>query len=410
MLGWGRKWGWDLRELNKLTAIAAKQAPAGKYGDGAGLWLHKRAPDRGKWLLLYTVAGKRREMGLGAFPEVSLKAAREEAQRWRTVVREGRDPILEREKRRRATLRNLHSLTDIARDTFEARKAELKEDGKAGRWFSPLELHVLPKLGHLPIGEVDQTAIRDALGPIWHDKADTARKALNRLRLCLRHAAALGLDVDLQAADKARALLGQQRHRAGHIPAMPWQEVPAFYRSLSDPTVTHLALRLLILTAVRSRPLRFLRLDQMEDGIWTIPAAAMKGRKGATSDFRVPLSAEALAVIELAQPHVRDGYLFPSTRKGVISDATMGRLMERRDLSARPHGFRSSFRDWVAETTSTPHEVAETALGHVVGGTVERAYRRTDHLEQRRVLMERWAGHVTGMTSDVVSFESRRHG
>jgi integrase len=210
----------------------------------------------------------------------------------------------------------------------------------------------------------------------------------------MRHAAALGLDVDIQATDKALALLGRQRHVPQHIPAMPWQEVPAFYQSLSGGSVTELALRLLILTAVRSYPLRHIHEDQVDSDIWTIPAEAMKGRVGAVTDFRVPLSAEALAVVQEARKFARDGYLFPGLRKGVISDMTMTKLMDRRGMEARPHGFRSSFRDWTAEATNTPREVAETALGHVSGGSVERAYRRTDFLEQRRALMELWASRL----------------
>ena len=189
----------------------------------------------------------------------------------------------------------MHLLNEIALDAFESRKAELKGDGKAGRWFSPLELHVLPKLGKVPVAEIDQRDIRDTLAPIWHDKADTARKAMNRLSICLRHAAALGLEVDLQATDKARALLGKQRHTAENVPAMPWQDVPAFYQKPDGRQRTELALRLLILTAVRSYPLRHLHVDQIEGDVWTIPAEAMKGRMGATSDFRVPLSIEAQA-------------------------------------------------------------------------------------------------------------------
>lgn len=329
-------------------------------------------------------------MGLGAYPTVTLKAARLEAEKWQAVVRDGKDAIKERERQRRDAERNLHILRDIALDAFESRKAELKGDGKAGRWFSPLELHVLPKLGNTPVTLIDQRDIRDTLAPIWHDKADTARKALNRLSICMRHAAALGLDVDLQATDKARALLGKQRHKARHIPSLNWRDVPAFYQSLDGGTTTELALRLLILTAVRSYPLRNLHLDQIDGDIWTIPAEAMKGRKDATEDFRVPLSQEAQRVIAEAAPFARDGYLFPGVRKGTISDMTMSKFMKRRGMAERPHGFRSSFRDWVAEATDTPHDVAETALGHVVGGAVERSYRRTDFLERRRVLMERW--------------------
>lgn len=326
------------------------------------------------------------------------------------VARQGLDPIKERERMKRNAARNMHILHDIAVDAFESRKAELKGDGKAGRWFSPLELHVLPKLGKVPVSQIDQRDIRDTLAPIWHSKADTARKAMNRLGICMKHAAALGLDVDLQATEKAKALLGKQRHKPQNIPALHWRDVPEFYRGLSEGTTTELALRLLILTAVRSHPLRFLHLDQIADDIWTIPAEAMKGRRDSTSNFRVPLSTEAVSVIEQAKPFARDGFLFPGVRKGVISDATMSRYMERLEIDARPHGFRSSFCDWLAETTSAPYEVAETCLGHVTGGAVERACRRTDFLEQRRALMERWATCVVQQQAPVVSIGCLNNG
>src|SRR5690606_2192238 len=125
-----------------------------------------------------------------------------------------------RDRQRQEKERKLHLLADVARDAFEARKASLKEDGRAGRWFTPLELHVLPKLGKIPIAEIDQIDIREALAPIWHAKAETARKAMNRLNIVLQHAAALGLDADLQAVSKAKALLGKTRHKPKNIPAM----------------------------------------------------------------------------------------------------------------------------------------------------------------------------------------------
>lgn len=390
------------RALNKLTAVEVKSKAPGKYSDGGGLWLHKREDGGGQWVLRVTVHGRRREMGLGGIADISLKDARSKAEQWRNVARDGVDPIKERERLRRVAARNMHLLKDIAEDAFESRKAELKGDGVAGRWFSPLALHILPKLGKVPVSQIDQTDIRDCLAPIWHSKAETARKAMNRLGICLKHGAALGLDVDLQATEKAKALLGRQRHKAQNVPALPWQEVPAFYDRLNEGTITHLALRLLILTGVRSAPLRFMREKQIEDDVWTIPGEAMKGRKDTTADFRVPLSVEALEVIAQAQRFARDGFIFPNVRKGVISDATMSRLMERAQMEARPHGFRSSLRDWIAETTDAPHEVAETCLGHMVGGSVERAYRRTDYLEQRRAVMARWAMHVTGKNGQIL--------
>jgi integrase len=227
------------------------------------------------------------------------------AQRWRKVAAEGRDPVKEREAEARAARREDISLAVITADAFETRKAELKGDGKAGRWLSPLERHVLPKLGKVPVTDLDQRDIHDTLAPIWHTKTDTARKAMNRLSIVMKHAAALGLDVDLQATDKAKALLGKSRHMPRNIPAMNWRDVPEFYASLEEPTLTHLALRLLILTGVRSAPLRHMRLDQIDDDVWTIPADAVKGRKGVTEAFRVPLSTEARRVIELARPRAQ---------------------------------------------------------------------------------------------------------
>lgn len=388
--------------IHKLSHKQVENASPGKYSDGAGLWLHKRPDGGGQWFLRVTVHGRRREMGLGSISEVSLKEARLTAEKWRAFVRQGVDPIKERERQRREAAKADRTLATVAEEAFEARKAELRDDGRAGRWFTPLKLHILPKLGGIPVEEIDQRDIKNALAPIWHTKADTAQKALNRLGITLRYAAAMGLDVDIQGTDKARALLGQTRHVAKNIPSIPWQEVPAFYESLDEGTITQLALRLLILTGLRSKPVRFCRLDEIEGDVWTVPPENMKSRRGHESEFRVPLSSEALQIIEQAKPFERGGFLFPSQRKGVISDATMSRFMERLGLEARPHGFRSSFRTWCAEATDTPEQVAETALAHVTGSKVQRAYRRTDFLEQRRVLMQRWADYVTGGTGQLV--------
>ena len=391
-----------MRAKNRLTAGFLKSPPVGKHCDGAGLWLIQREDGGAQWVLRVTVHGRRREMGLGGYPSLGLAEARKLAARWRDVAAVGRDPIKERQAEERAARREDISLAVLTADAFEARKAELKGDGKAGRWLSPLNIHVLPKLGKVPVTDLDQRDIRDCLAPLWHTKADTARKALNRLSIVMKHAAALGLDVDLQATEKAKALLGKSRHVPKNIPAMAGADVPVFYDSLEEPTPTHLALRLLILTGVRSSPLRNIRLDQIEGDVWTIPAEAMKGRKGSTEDFRVPLSAEAKRIIERALPHARNGFLFPNNQRGVISDMTLSRHMERRELEARPHGFRTSLRTWLAEATDAPHEVAETMLGHTVDGSVVRAYRRTDFLEQRAKLAERWAEHVTGGAGRVV--------
>ncbi len=385
--------------MNRLNARSVATLGAGKYNDGAGLLLHKRKDGGAQWLYRYTIHGRRREMGLGALRNVSLKKARELANQWRSVLHEGRDPIKEREKQKREAISDLHYLKDIALDAFESRKAELKDDGKAGDWFLPLRLYILPKLGCLPVSEITQTEIRNILTPIWHSKAATAEKALNRLNICLKHAAALGLDVDLQATTKARALLGKQLHKTQNIPAMDWKDVPAFYQTLSKTiTMTHLALRLLILTGVRTRPLRYIHKDQIDEDIWTIPAENMKGKRDATKEFRVPLSSEALEILKQARSLSRNDFFFSATGRGPLGENCMSQYMQQIGLEARPHGFRSSLRNWLAETTDAPYEVAETILAHTVGGKVERAYRRTDYLEQRRVYMDKWAAYVTGQS------------
>jgi len=380
----------------KLSSNFVKTAPPGKYCDGAGLWLLKRKDGGGQWVLRLTIQGKRREMGLGGINFVSLKEAREKADKYRASARGNIDPISEREKQRRTFSQSDISLETIALSAFEARKAELKGDGKNGGWFSPLKLHVLPKLGKIAVDEIDSTLIKNTLSPIWHKKADTARKAMNRLNIVLSHAEAMGINVNINATRKARILLGKQNHIVKNIPAMPWSEVPAFYQSLDELTVTHLALRLLILTGVRSHPIRFIHEDEIEGDIWIIPAENMKGAKGKTKNFRVPLSTEALKVINDARAFERDGYLFSAVRKGVISDATMSRHMQRRGMVERPHGFRSSLRTWIAEATDAPYEVAEEVLAHSIDNKVARAYKRTDYIEMRKTIMDYWGKFLTG--------------
>lgn len=379
---------------DKLSAVHVRQSLAGKYGDGGGLWLLKKDKDVGSWMFRVSVHGRLRHMGLGSISDVSLAEARAAAAKWRAVAREGLDPIQERERQRREAGRNLHLLADVAADAFEARKADLKGEGKAGRWFSPLEIHVLPKLGKYPVSNIDQIAIRDALKPIWKTKAATAEKALQRLSIVMNHAAALGYPVDIQTCLKAKALLGGQGHQVENIPSLSWQDVPAFYASLLDGSTTHLALRLLILTGLRSAPVRMMRVEHVVGDVLTVPADLMKGRKGDAKPFRVPLAPEAMMLIEEAKRQARDGLLFPSPRGGVLSDMSLSRLMERREMEARPHGFRSSLRVYLAEN-GCPRDVGEMILAHSVMGKVEASYQRSDLLAVRRPWLERWARFVT---------------
>ena len=182
---------------------------------------------------------------------------------------------------------------------------------------------------------------------------------------------------------------------------MPWADVPAFYASLDEDTVTNLALKLVILTGLRSKTVRMAHVEQFADGVWTIPGENLKGRKGKTADQRIPITSEMKAVMDRTIPYRRDGHIFPSPRggwkgPGFLGDVNMIRLMERRGLEARPHGFRSTLRVWLSEETHAPFEIAELMIGHTVGTAVTRAYQRSDFLEQRRELFGRWGAYVTG--------------
>lgn len=376
-----------------LNQMKAKNLGPGKHFDGQGLILVKHRKDAGKWILRLVIEGKRREMGLGRWPDVSIAEAREQATEARKKVRYGEDPVATRQAAKRKSKRL--SVSEAIEQCYAARQAELKNDGQAGRWLSPLSVHVIPRIGHTAIEDIDQHLLRKTLEPIWHAKADTARKAMNRMNLTLKHAAALGLDFDLQAVMKAQALLGKRRHETKHIPSLPYSKAPKFYRWLSAQNYpSAFALRFLMLTVARTSEVRFAVPEEIDDNTWSLDPKRTKTGEA----HRIPLSSEALRVIE-TRPILKDSeYLFPSPRGKAMSDATMSRMMEREGLEARPHGFRATFRTWVEETTDTPFEVKETALGHRVGNEVERANQRSDLLEKRRVLMEQWAEFLTSST------------
>ena len=379
---------------NALNHAKARSLPEGKHADGQGLWLVKRHKQAGKWMLRLSVHGRRREMGLGPWPDVSIAEARERAADARRSVRDGIDPIVER-ARKKATTRKL-AMKEAIEGCFKARQAELKRDGEAGRWMSPLRVHVIPKLGRYPVEDIDQHVLKDTLGPIWHSKPQAAIKALHRIGLTLKHAAALGLEVDLQATVKARALLGKQRHTVTHHASMPYQEAPAFYRWLtSKPGVAALALRFLMLTVARTSEVRLANFDEIDDDTWTLAPERTK----ASIVHRVPLSGEALAIVEQANEANDSPYLFASYRGKPMSDAAMSMFMRREGYEYKPHGFRATFRTWAEEAEEAPHEVKEACLGHVVDDGVVRAYQRSDRMGQRRRLLESWSHELAGNVS-----------
>ena len=392
--------GMPSRTRHKLTAAQVRSAPAGKYGDGGGLYLRKRDKFSGYWFHNYTLAGRRREMGLGSFLDTSLAEAREAVETNRALLKAGKDPIAEKQAHMVSLGKGVLTLEEVALKAFEAKRSELKGKNRDGRWLGPLRAHVFPKWGSVPIEQINQSHIQRMLGPIWQTKADTARKCLYRINVALKYGAAMGLNTDLQATMKARQLLGAQDHKVKHIPSMPWRDAPAYYATLSEPSITNLAMRLLILTGHRVSPVRHARLDEIDGDLWTVPGAKLKGRVGKTPDFTVVLSKEALRLIELAKPFEKNGYLFPNTRGGVISDMALSMMMRRAGLVARPHGFRSTFQNWAEEEHEVDFRTAEKLLQHKTLGDEEHqiAYRRdlASLLEKRRPVYQAWGRFLAG--------------
>ncbi|NSZ83632.1 integrase arm-type DNA-binding domain-containing protein [Agrobacterium tumefaciens] len=394
-----------MAQMHKLTQKQINEAArkpcdtAYRMSDGSGLSLMVRPGGSMYWSVQVTIKvpygqGKRVEVGLGPYPSLALADAREAANGVRDTAASGIDPRAAKTAALVAATAPAPSrptLEAVCKLTFEAKKAELKGGGVNGRWYSPLELHLLPELGQTPIEEITPAMLVNVLRPLWLTKGETASKVIDRLGMAFKYASAMDLDVSLETMLKVKVLLGAQPRRPQHIPSMPWQEVPAFYASLNEDLVTHLALKFLILTGARSYPVRFARADEMRDNVWWIPAANMKGGEA----FEIPLSTEAQRLVTLAAESARDGYLFPSPKKGVISDTATIELMKGRELSYRPHGFRSSLRDWMTEETDTPWDTKEKVLAHKVGDATSRAYDRTKDLKRRATIMEAWSQHCT---------------
>ena len=400
--------------MKNLTAITIKAAGDGRLQDGGGLMLDKIGAG-GKWTYRYSIAGRRREMGLGAFPGVSLAQARAERDKWAVVLHAGLDPVTERQRRIAAEAAQSNegvTLAELVDMVFEARKASLRGEGERGRWLSPLRIHVLPKLGKRRAGTLTQTDFRDVLAPIWRKKHETAAKCIQRLTIVFRQGRLAGLPVDPFTIEAARHLLGAVPQSVQHIPSTPWRDVPALFDKLGEnPTTAHLCLRLIILTAVRGDAARGIRLEEIDGDVWTVPPDRIKGREGKVSAFRVPLSRAALDVIEACRHGAVDGILFPNRKRvgwGPISANAIEKALTTLGEPGRPHGLRTSFRSWVQDTQAASYYVAETALGHVVGNAVERSYARSDMLDQRRILADKWAAFVTGEAARVVQL--RRDG
>ena len=387
----------------------------GLHACGEGLYLQIRGDARG-WIFRYQLAGKRRDMGMGAFPVVSLKEAREAVDAAKKIIREGGDPI----EARRAEKPVIPSFGTFADEWIATHEVAFRNEKHKYQWRQTLGDAYCKSIRPKPIPDIDWEDIKAVLEPIWLAKQETAARLRGRLEKVLDAAVAAGrtgwskgLVWSNPAAWKgnlAHHLPKRQKLAArGHQPAMPFKDVPAFVGRLRPrEAVAARALEFLILTAARAGEVFGATWDEIDTTakLWTIPANRMKAGR----EHRVPLTDRALDILgevaKLRTSDKPDTFVFPGGRAGrPLSNMAFKQLLDRMgETGFVPHGFRSSFRDWCGECTDFPREVAEAALAHIVGNAVEQAYRRGDALEKRRNLMMAWAGFVEPKAANVVAF------
>lgn len=390
------------REVNRLSAKrVAALGEVGRHADGDGLYLVVDKAGAKRWVMLYRMDGRRREMGLGPLGSVSLAKAREMAAEAREQIAGGVDPI---EARRTPTAapvaHEVVTFGSVAERYMEDHKATWKNEQHRWQWRQTLEVQAA-SVWAMAVAAVDTEAVLAVLRPIWHEKPETARRLRGRIERILSAAKAAGHrsgeNPAMWRGHLEMMLPKAKRLSRGHHAALAFPEVPAFMAMLrTRPATTARALEFLILTAARSGEVRGMTWREVNfaKGEWKVPGARMKmGR-----EHVVPLSAAALSILIAqkgpGQPDP-DGLIFPNRDGGMLSDMAFEALLRRvKHVEITAHGFRSSFRDWAGEETEYPREVAEAALAHLVGDSTELAYRRAAALKKRRPLMDDWAAYA----------------
>ncbi len=389
----------------------------GRYGDGGNLFLYVSPSGAKSWVFKYMINGRRREMGLGAKSEVDLHGARDLATHYRKLVRNKIDPLEKRKQEQAADKGNTVNFTAAAKACIRAKQSEWRSPKTPDQWRNSLRDYAEPVFGHIPVSQIDLATVLKCLQPIWETKTETASRVRGRVETVLDWATVKGFrEGDNPARWKGNLdqLLGKPSKVAPvqHFAALPYEEMPAFIAKLQQRTgIAPPAVLFTILTAARSGEVRGATWDEVDlkSAIWTIPKDRMKAGR----DHRVLLSSAAMKVLGKMQPLQHDDYIFPGLKQSrPLSDQALTKTLRRMAITeeqASIHGFRSTFRDWVAEKTNYPSEVAEMALAHKVSNQVEAAYRRGDLLEKRRKLMESWAHYCFAKSADVVSLISERN-
>jgi len=367
-------------------------------GGVAGLQLKINDNGARSWVLRTMVAGKRRDMGLGGFPDVTLAQARERARAARDQVREGVDPIQARQAARSASaaaLAKAKTFDQCVAAFVKAKSGEWQNAKHRAQWDSTLETYASPFIGTLLVQDVGVTNVLAVLEPIWATKTETASRLRGRIETILDWATARGYRTGENPA-RWRGHLDQllarpkKIQKRKHHEALPIDDVGAFLVELRKVEGSSArALEFVVLTAGRSGEIRGARWPEidLQGKVWTVPAERMKGKK----EHRVPLSKQALMLLAGLPRFEGHELLFPGRSDAPLSDMSLTACMRRMKLTAVPHGFRSTFRDWAAERTNFPRDVAEMALSHAIVSEVEAAYRRGDMLAKRARMMQAWA-------------------
>lgn len=386
------------KEMGPLEVSRLTTAGLHAVGKVAGLYLQVADTGARSWVLRVMIAGKRRDMGLGGYPDVSLAQAREKAQEKRNAASEGRDPIEERRAARsalRASRAAALTFEQCAAAYIAAQEAGWRNAKHAQQWRNTLETYAYPVFGSLLAGDIALPHVLAVLEPIWRTKTETASRLRGRIELVLDWAAARGYREGLNPA-RWRGHLDKLLPRpskvakAEHHEALAVGEVGAFMQRLrAADGMGARALEFAILTAARSGEVRGAPWSEIDlkAGAWTVPGERMK----AGVEHRVPLSKAALELLRALPRLAGTDLVFPSPRGGQLSDMTLTAVLRRMEVAAVPHGFRSTFRDWASERTNYPNEMCEMALAHTIGNKAEAAYRRGDMFEKRRQMMDDWA-------------------
>lgn len=396
------------KTLHRLTARQIRaDLSHGLHHDGGGLYLQNRPHGGRSWLFRFSHDGKQHWMGLGSIEETPIKQARDLAAQYRGELRQGINPLAKRKRAHAAVVASTSralTFADSVDKFLQAKGAQWSNPKHAGQWRSTLETYAVPLIGRKAVSEIETSDVMAVLSPIWLEKTETASRLRGRIEKVLDWATVGGYrqgDNPARWRGHLKELLADPiaAKDQQHFPALPYTEAPDFIKALRPRSgIAALAAEFVILTAARTNMVRGAEWSEidLDSKVWTVPGNRMKGKKNRRREHRIPLSSRAVAILETVKG-LHSVVVFPSTKDRPLSESGMLALlkrMKRTDITM--HGFRSTFRDWAAETTGHPADVVEMALAHVISNKAEAAYRRGDLFEKRRALMDDWAAYLEG--------------